>query len=338
MLAPAVVVTALVVTLGLVVNGGSPEGSQLEAKVPDISAPNAQGGKVKDNEVGPATEGAGEFGFLVSPSPVLEKKPRPKFRTLDSTSFQIATFNILGASHSASGGRHAKFASSSVRMTWTLGLLGGASADIVGLQELQPVQYSMLMGRAGGTWDAWPGMAYGRDGVANSVIWNDSLFKAIRKETIAIPYFGGRPRPMPYVLLEHIPTGQRLWVANFHNPADAHGPAARFRAAATQRQIALANQLAKSKYPIFFTGDFNDREEYFCPITVNTALKSASGGSTGTSCAPPAQMNVDWIFGSNKVEFSGYRVLHNRASDHPLISANATLPEARERIVYKKKR
>lgn len=341
MLAPAVVVTTLVVVIGLVVGGGGGAGSQLKAEVPDVAAPLAQGGDVRDNEVGPAAAAelsAGDAPFLVSPPPVLEKKPRPKFRTFDSYSFQIATFNILGASHSASGGRHARFASASVRMNWTLGLFRSVSADIVGLQELQPSQYSMLMGRAGGTWDIWPGTAAGRQGVANSIIWNQGLFRAVEKHTIAIPYFGGDLWPMPYVLLEHIPTGQRLWVANFHNPADAHGPAGRHRAAATARQIALANQLAESGHPVFFTGDFNDREEYFCPITTNTALKSANGGSTGTPCIPPSKMNVDWIFGSDKVAFSGYRVIDNRASDHPLISSGVTVPKYKERIVYKKKR
>jgi len=337
MLAPAVVVTALVVTLGLAVGGSGSEGARQD--IPGASTAQAQAGDISDNGVGPAVQlGSGDSRFLVGPPTVLEPKPRPKFRKLDSYSFTISTFNILGASHSAASGRHSSFASASLRMTWTLGLLNSVSADIVGLQELQPSQYNDLMSRAGGTWDAWPGLAYGRDGVANSIAWNQTLFKAVQRHVIAIPYFGGRPRPMPYVLLEHIPTGQKLWVANFHNPADAHGNAARFRAAATQRQIALANDLAKSDYPVFFTGDFNEREQYFCPITMNTGLKSASGGSTGSPCAPPSQMNVDWIFGSDAVKFDGYSVIHNRASDHPLISSGVTVRDAKERIRYRKKR
>lgn len=340
MLAPAALVTAVVVAFGFML-GGEPQQEAAADPTPgtSVSAPQPQGGQVED-AVGasPAPLEVDGAPFLVAPPTVLEPKPRPKFRLLDSYSFTIGSFNILGASHSASGGRHAKFAPAGVRMTWTLGLLSGQSIDIVGLQELQPTQYNDLLSRAGGTWDLWPGMAYGRDGVANSLAWNQGLFRAVAKETIDIPYFGGRLRPMPYVLLEHIATGQKLWVANFHNPADAHGPAARFRAAARARQIALANRLAATGYPVFFTGDFNDREEYFCPVTMNTELKSASGGSTGSPCVPPARMNVDWIFGSDAITFGGYRVIDNRASDHPLIVSGVTVPEDRERIEYRNKR
>ena len=42
-------------------------------------------------------------------------------------------------------------------------------------------------------------------------------------------------------------------------------------------------------------------------------------------------MQVDWIFGSDQVAFSGYRVvdgpLVDRATDHPLVAAEVLVPE-----------
>ena len=62
--------------------------------------------------------------------------------------------------------------------------------------------------------------------------------------TIDIPYFHGRAKPMPYVLLRHRATGRRVWFANFHNPADVRGPAARWRREAVARETGLVNRLA----------------------------------------------------------------------------------------------
>ena len=176
-------------------------------------------------------------------------------------------------------------------------------------------------------------MAAGSLGVENSIAWRTDMFTAVQKETVQIPYFGGKARLMPYVLLQHNLTGQKLWVANFHNPASTkdHGNNTRWRRAATSREISLANQLSATGYPVFFTGDFNERAEYFCPLTANTTLKAANGGSTGGGCAPPPSMQVDWIFGSDQVSFSGYRVvdgaLVDRATDHPLVASEVLVPE-----------
>lgn len=339
MLAPAALVTALVLAFGFVMGGdGDPpkaekaQGSPVAGATSEVAS-----GEPSDSE------GRSTLAKLTGPRVVIKAKPRPKFRIYQPYSFTLASFNVLGHSHTIAGGAHARYADSSSRMGWTLTGLANAGVDLVGLQEVQPKNLGSLLGRAGGTWSVWPGSALGRWGMANSIAWRKDTFEMVRAETMDIPYFGGRPRMQPYILLRHLETGQKLWIASFHNPAN-HGSTAantRYRRIATGREIALANTLAETGYPVFFTGDFNDREAIFCPLTANTALMAANGGSTGGACSPPDRMPVDWIFGSERVTFTSYAAIDSgviaRASDHPLVVADVKVPKDKVRIIYKKK-
>jgi endonuclease/exonuclease/phosphatase family metal-dependent hydrolase len=339
MLAPAALVTALVLGFGFVMggDGDAPEGQKAQGAPVAGAASEVASGEPVDSE------GRSTLAKLTGPRVVLKAKPRPKFRIYKPYSFTIASFNVLGHSHTVAGGNAARFADGGTRMGWTLSGLAGASVDLVGLQELQPQQLGALLGRGGATWSVWPGNALGRWGMANSIAWRKDTFKMVRAETIDIPYFGGQPRMQPYILLRHLKTGQKLWIASFHNPANHGSPGAntRYRRIATGREIALANALAETGWPVFFTGDFNDRSEYFCPVTANTALKAANGGSTGDACSPPDRMPVDWIFGSDRIRFTSYAAIESgvvaRASDHPLVVADVRVPKEKQRIIYKKK-
>lgn len=330
LLAPAMLITAVVVAL-LVMVGQDPQRVRTPGEATPAANPDVAAGRVVEGTP------PGSAPFLVAPSDVLEPAPPKKFRVLKAYSFTLATFNMLGASHTSARGNKPRYADSSRRTGWAVGLLNNASADVVGLQEFEVPQYQELNARAGGTWDLWPGLAAGRAGVANSIAWRQDVFTPVETHTISIPYFHGRQRPMPYLLLEHKATGQRFWVANFHNPADTRGPASGFRAEATRRQIALVNQLAETDYPVFLTGDFNEKAEYFCRITMATELKAANGGSQGVPCRPPAKMGIDWIFGSEFVTFASYTRLDgglvNQTSDHPLVFSSVSVPETRERII-----
>lgn len=346
MLAPAAVVTALVVVLGFAVDPGDDDTARrTDARTsgsatpsgpadasPTPSAPSAQPASGPQARLKP--------GMLTGPRVVLKPKPKPKpqFRTVGAASFTVASFNVLGHSHTVPGGNRPGYASSRTRMGLALDALYGRGVEVVGLQEFQAAQFHNLMGRAGGTWDVWPGMAVGHNGVENSIAWRQDTFTAVEKHVIDIPYFGGRTKAMPYVLLRHDATGQEFWFANFHNPADTsgHGRNGKHRRAATAREIDLANRLAAPNRAVFFTGDFNERAEYFCRLTGNTALKAANGGSTGSSCSPPDRMLVDWVFGSDHVDFTSYSVIDgrtvDRASDHPLVAADVTVPAYRVQV------
>ncbi|WP_121255282.1 endonuclease/exonuclease/phosphatase family protein [Nocardioides ferulae] len=256
------------------------------------------------------------------PQPVV---PGVDLEPILPTSFRVSSYNVLGASHTTKGGRHAKFTDGVTRMGWAVQLLTGAGISVAGFQEFQPSQHAAFARQAPG-WSVFPGPAMGHQALANAIVWREDVWELVDPNTIQIPYFGGRERPMPYVLLRHRETGQTVWFANFHNPADAHGPAQRWRDAAVGRQIALANQLSADGTPVIFTGDFNDREEFFCPMTANTSMRSASGGSV-SPCVPARPVKVDWIMGSAPVSFSGYVAteegLAGRTSDHPFMYAEA---------------
>ena len=129
------------------------------------------------------------------------------------------------------------------------------------------------------------------------------------------------------VLLEACRQHRRAWFLNTHNPADARGPAQHLRDEAVRIQIAAVNRLrAETPFlPVFFTGDMNDREEFYCPVTARTELRAANGGSNISGvCILPQTSKIDWIMGTREVTFSGYlarddelgRPDHRPSGDH----------------------
>ena len=135
------------------------------------------------------------------------------------------------------------------------------------------------------------------------------------------------------VLLRNIETGREVYFINVHNPATTArwGNNERWRDAATSIEVSLISQLHASGFPVVMTGDFNEREEVFCRVTGSTTMHAANGGSVGTPCLPPSSpLNVDWVFGSSEIEFTDFLATKAgvipRATDHPLVVADASLP------------
>ena len=67
---------------------------------------------------------------------------------------------------------------------------------------------------------------------------------------------------MPYVLLRQKATGRTVYVSTFHNPADVHGPAQRWRTEATTREVAPFTGSRPPGCPLV-AGDMNERDNYF---------------------------------------------------------------------------
>ena len=269
---------------------------------------------------------------IVARAKPIKRAPEVVLPTIDAVpplTFRVSSFNMLGASHTVPGGEHAGRAPGPVRARWGSQLLRGAGVSVAGLQELEPSQYAAFRAATPG-WDAYPGDRLVRKSTANSIVWDTSKWTLVEAHTIAIPYFHGRSTPMPYLELRDRATGREVWFANFHNPANVHGPAARFRSVAVAREAALANQLTSAGKSLVMTGDMNDREAYFCPITTRTGMHAALGGSTGPTCTPPkAHLTVDWIMGSPDVAFSNYHSVSGglvfRTSDHHFLWTDATV-------------
>lgn len=269
-----------------------------------------------------------ETGPTVRPLGMQVQAPRPSPQPLPPVAqFKMASFNLLGSTHTKAGGHSPGMASGPQRMNGAIALIHQHGVSVLGMQEFQPDQRNAFRSRARG-WAMYPGNSHGNAG-ANSVAWDTSVWQLVRPGLIQIPYFQGHQRPMPYVLLRHKATGIVMYFSTFHNPASVYGPAQRYRTEATTREIGLFRRLEASGVPQFVTGDMNERAEYFCRITGATPLKAAQGGSNSGACRPPSPTQIDWIFGSPRVQFTGFDIdrgsLDRRTSDHPFVSTAVTV-------------
>ena len=247
--------------------------------------------------------------------------------------FTVASFNVLGHSHTEPGGRVPAYASGPSRMATTIGLLQARGVDVVGLQELQRPQMDAFVRQAGGEFAIFPNPGDPQRNKQNAVAWRTSEFTLVDARTVPMPYFRGKLVPKPLVKLRHNETGLEMYVMTVHNPASVRrvGDQSRWRAVATAKQIELTRQLLAEGVPVLMTGDMNERERYFCAYTASGRMKAAAGGSNDRACRPPPSSlaRIDWVFGSDDIAFTGYDLVRNdavrRSSDHPLVVAEATL-------------
>jgi len=261
--------------------------------------------------------------------PGAPEAPEAPVAPVAPTTFRVSSFNVLGNSHTARGGDRKGWASGATRMRWAVSLVNGADVDVVGFQEFQGPQFRVFESIAGGAFDTYPGMSQGAGPVQNSIAWRTGRWQLVESHMVLIPYFFGRMRPMPYVKLRSVATGQEVWFLNVHNPADKFGGAQRWRDRATTIEANLVNRLHADGTPVILTGDLNDRERAFCSLTSRTTLEAANGGSSAGGCRPPAQMAVDWILGSSELEWPTYvkqqQGLVRRTTDHPFVWAAVSI-------------
>jgi len=299
----------------------SPDASPSATASPASEAPSAAPAEEYTGQVNPADE---RKQVDVNPS---FARPLP-LALPPVAQFTMASFNLLGSSHTNRGGHSARLASGPQRIPGALALMDQHGISVVGLQEFQPDQRATFQRQATG-WAMYPGLSLGRRAGENSVAWRVDTWQLVKPGLVDIPYFNGRIRPMPYVLLQHNQTGVLAYFSTFHNPANIRGNMQRWRNEATRRQINLFNRLEALGIPQFVTGDMNERDEYFCKVTRATPLVAAAGGSNNGGCAPPRPTQIDWIFGSPQVVFSRYVVdrspLVRRTSDHPVVAATVTV-------------
>ena len=249
--------------------------------------------------------------------------------------YTVASFNVLGASHTKPGGRRA---SGITRIGYVRRLLARHHVDVAGFQEMQYTQAARFLRITHSRWALYPGL-HGQKGIdsENSIGWRTDAFDLVQATTVNIPYFNGKPRAMPLVLLRQKRTGMMTYVANFHNPAETgqYRNQGRWRRAATRIEIALQNQIVVNGIPRIMTGDMNERAPYFCRVTNRTPLKAARPESYRRNgrCHAGRPRAVDWILGSLRVQFSNYSEdrshLVDITTDHPVITSEVTVdPQA----------
>jgi endonuclease/exonuclease/phosphatase family metal-dependent hydrolase len=243
--------------------------------------------------------------------------------------FTFAQFNTLGASHTSAGGKDARMAGGGTRGAWVGELFRSHDVSVGAVQEFQRSQAYAFLRAVGDTYAVWPGItSTARDG-ENSVVWRKDRFEAVRTESRAYPYFGGKLRNFPLVLLRDKESGAKFWVTSYHNPANTKkfGNQVYWKRRALAMEIPeVRNHLRTTGQPLIVAGDMNDRQGFFCPFARGTGMHSASGGwSTAAGCSVPVRW-IDWIMGSAKVAFANYRQddggFVDRTSDHPLVLAD----------------
>lgn len=257
-----------------------------------------------------------------APAPARSSEP-----TTAPYSFQLSAFNILGSNHTRPGGSAKGYAPGRIRAEWAARLVTSRGLDIVGWSEIQSDQYAAVMRSTGGAFEGWPGYELGSKGIPASLMWRTSMFEAVWKGEVTIPFMG-QQRPMPVVQLRERTTGREFFVMNVHNAPQGRQAE---RDAALDRELSVVNSLRKeSGLPVFLVGDFNEKATLFCKVTGRTDLRAANGGSNNGSCSPPSgRLRVDWIFGSPDATMTGYRDEQGadvrRVTDHAMLWTDVTV-------------
>lgn len=264
-----------------------------------------------------------------------------------STTFRVATFNVLGNSHTTKHGDKPNRPSGTKRMAWTVQALNASRPSIVGFQEMERIQYGVFKSLTGNTYGTYPGDDPDQLVVANNIAWRNDTWRLMSATTFTAPYFHGKLSRRPLVLLQNVHTGQEVYVMNTHNPANVRGDALQWRNQAVAVEAALITRLRSTHpdIPVLFTGDMNDWRNFYCPITAKAPVHAAYGGTHAFAptdvCTPPKFANkdvnhepIDWIVGTPDVTFSGATQIKDtvvaQASDHPLYWSDATVrPAAR---------
>jgi endonuclease/exonuclease/phosphatase family metal-dependent hydrolase len=268
-----------------------------------------------------------QAGSTDSSDPIPESDGGPAPQPAADVDAVIATFNVLGGSHTAADGKAPGLASGPVRMRRTVRLLEAADVDVAGFQELQGPMAEEFAKLAGDRW-----RLFHADGdTENAVAWRRTTWVPVETDTVAVPYFNGSLRRMPVVRLRHRETGIKTWFINIHNPANTD----RFpqqqggRADALRIERTLVQRLARGGSEVVLMGDFNQRAGAFCHFTKSGLMQSATGERRRKECQEPEYPGIDWIFGTRGLEFTDWNVRDDEpvdlTSDHPLVTVAVRL-------------
>ncbi|WP_377323855.1 endonuclease/exonuclease/phosphatase family protein [Pimelobacter simplex] len=304
-------------------------GTQVPASSSDESSDAPSETSSATSEATPGEIGEGRSAEAEAPSRNQERKVNPLVEQVEAiarksqpstTSFRIATLNILGSNHAGNGlSRAAREAA----------LLRDRGVSIVGLQEVQRDQRPVFQNNLGAM-QMWPQDALGRDGYRVQIMWRTDRFEMVDNGGSSHTFNGIGSVPIPYVLLRDKKTGAQFWVIVTHNsPQGRQGE----RNASAEIQIGLVNKLRETGHPVLLMGDLNEKTTVFCKFATRAGMTAANGGSGGGGCRPPGgPQRIDWILGSaDSIEFSGYvqdnTTVANGLSDHHLIYADAKVAD-----------
>lgn len=255
---------------------------------------------------------------VASPVQLAVREPaRVATRTVQTPiSFEIGTLNVLGSNHAPRG---------TLRAAREAALIRDRGIDIIGLQEVQRDQRPVFLRNMPG-YAMWPQDALGRQGYRVQIMYRTDMFEKIDDGGVNHTFDSQRV-PIPWIKLRDRQTGGTFYVVSSHN--SPRGMQSQ-RVRSTHIQSQLVNRLKATGSPVMLVGDFNEHQQYFCRISSRTRMRSANGGYYANGCvAPPRPIRIDWVLGTNRARFSGYRqdgtTLAHGLSDHYLIYATASI-------------
>ena len=101
-------------------------------------------------------------------------------QTTPATFFRPATFNVLGADHTAPGGNRKGWDSGVVRIERVVQLITQNAVDVVGFQEFQPPQAVRFQELVGTSWQTYPGANNLAGPSVNSIGWRTDVWTLAR--------------------------------------------------------------------------------------------------------------------------------------------------------------
>lgn len=263
-------------------------------------------------------------------------RPAPEQQTsapARPTTLRLASYNVLGAHHSAPGGKNAAMADGAWRMRESLARLESHGVDIAVFNEFEGPQAAVVLGDS--DWELLRATGNSRlrggDFSGNAIAWRSAEWRLVGSEEVTVPW--DVTLHLPVAHLVHVDTGAAVVVMGVHNPASTqrkgNQQGARDRARAIER-AAVSRLASETGDPVFLIGDMNERATVFCDFTGDGLMTTPYGAASGGGCSTPRGFHggVDWIFGAGPLAFGGGlvdRSTKDRLSDHPLVMADVTV-------------
>lgn len=262
-----------------------------------------------------------------------------------STSFRIASYNILGAGHTGTRSTHSRAGNA---IDAILGKTGNASFDVVGVQELVKGDNQYNLFNSG-----LIGYDHSNEGIPNTIYWKSSRFKQLKGGSEKYPYFSSSTGLANWVLLQDKKSGQKFYVINHHPPAwgvfGGNNPLGAIKREKTAHIVTdWAEQTYKqTKLPVFIIGDLNSTTNFrrgrddalkgdrsrlpYCIYTKNGIFRYSFDAASGRTGACPLKQNppgfrIDHVLVSTgvKVRKTG-KINVPRASDHDPVYADVVI-------------
>lgn len=270
--------------------------------------------------------------------------------TEGGSTFRIASYNVLGAHHTAPGG-NSKLPPWNERIPKVVENIQSKNIDIIGFQEFEPAQRKYVESHL----SDYERTTWGKE--ADGIMWRTSCssdtdcasFTKVDQGTWQSNYFGGTTQE-PWVKLKDNVTGQELYVMNVHDPIDKGEGNANIRYENALKHLELIKKL-QNDAPVVFTGDFNngytkddgagmpsDQKTTYCVLISSDLMNEAYDLSSGRKekCPNPLPADsgidtkIDHVYVSTGLEVSDYFDINKpqSGSDHVPVIGEVTIPSA----------